>query len=1138
MKRIFTLSLMVMMFFSLKANLILTGVLDGPLPNGTPKVLEFYVINDIPDLSIYGFGVANNGGGTDGQEYAFPADAAMAGDFIYVTNAETEFITYLGFNPDYVDSAAGGFNGDDGIEVYQSGAVIDVFGDINLDGTAASWEYLDSWAYRVDFTGPDGSNWTESNWTIQDPNILDNTATNADAMPPFPYGTYQYGAPANPTVSFLGSSATVAEAAGSTTVEIAISGADMNPTSVDVMVDAASTAAPGDYSISATSVTFPGSSTMNQVITVTINDDIVIEPNETIILNLMNPDNSAVIGTNGTYTLTIQDDDTPIPALVINEFMYNNPGTDSLEFIEIYNNDSAPIDLAGFSLTNAVNHTWAVATVLNPGDYYVICGDAVAFNNAFGFSPDQWTSGQGLNNTGETIELRDPFGNMVDVVTYDNGATFPSTSNSGPSVELCDFNEDNNDPFFWFSSTNPTGIISSGEEIMASPGMANVVSCASTANPIISVIGTSVSVTEDIGSFSFDVAVAFGNANPTNVDIILASGSTATDGADFTYSPTTLTFPAGVANDTMTVTVNIIDDADQEIIEEAIFALANADNGATVSTDSLYTVSILDNDTPPAELVITEIMYNNTGTDSLEFIEIFNNDVVAVDLNGYSLSSALAHTWTVSTILNPGDYYVIALDAAAFNNAFGFTPDEWDFGGLNNTGETIELIDASGNVVDFVTYDDGATFPSTSDSGPSLELCDVNEDNNDPFFWFSSTNPTGVISSGVEVLASPGMANVVSCTSTDNPVVSVIGTDVTVGEDAGSVSFDVAIAFGNANPTTVEVVVDPSSTATDGADFTYAPTSVTFPGGVAEDTMTVTVTIIDDADEELIENAVFALANVDNGGLISSDSVYTVTINDNDTPAKDIVINEIFYNSPDGPDEYEFLELYNNDTEAVDLEGYTLSGVFHTFVGSTVLNPGEYLVLSRDAALFDATFGTTSVQWDAGGLNNGGETVSLFSNAGVLVDSVTYSDLAPWPLEADGQGYSLVLCDPSSDNGDAGSWDFEKTDSGVTIDDGNGVLISVFATPGAANDCLGVYNEEIFPGEVKLFPNPVSFELNIRSTVAVERFELYNTLGQLILSGTPNRESFELNVESIPSGTYFIRLEAEGSFMTQSLVVE
>ena len=64
-------------------SLIITGVFDAK--NGSsPKGVEMYVKNDIDDLSLYGVGSANNGGGTDGQEFTFPAVSVTAGQFIYL----------------------------------------------------------------------------------------------------------------------------------------------------------------------------------------------------------------------------------------------------------------------------------------------------------------------------------------------------------------------------------------------------------------------------------------------------------------------------------------------------------------------------------------------------------------------------------------------------------------------------------------------------------------------------------------------------------------------------------------------------------------------------------------------------------------------------------------------------------------------------------------------------------------------------------------------------------------------------------------------------------------------------------------------------------------------------------------------
>jgi hypothetical protein len=48
--------------------LVLTGVVAGPLAGGRPKALELYVGCDVADLSAYGLGFADDGGGSDGQE--------------------------------------------------------------------------------------------------------------------------------------------------------------------------------------------------------------------------------------------------------------------------------------------------------------------------------------------------------------------------------------------------------------------------------------------------------------------------------------------------------------------------------------------------------------------------------------------------------------------------------------------------------------------------------------------------------------------------------------------------------------------------------------------------------------------------------------------------------------------------------------------------------------------------------------------------------------------------------------------------------------------------------------------------------------------------------------------------------------
>lgn len=174
-------------------DLLLTGIYDGPLSGGTPKGVELYVLNDIADLSEYGIGSANNGGGSDGVEFTFPAVAASAGSYLYLTNVQVEFSAFFGFDADFVDDASNSsvsINGDDAVELFRNGEVVDVFGEIDVDGSGQPWEYLDGWVYRVNGTGPDGSTFVPSNWIYGGIDALEGGMTNSTVANPFPAGTY------------------------------------------------------------------------------------------------------------------------------------------------------------------------------------------------------------------------------------------------------------------------------------------------------------------------------------------------------------------------------------------------------------------------------------------------------------------------------------------------------------------------------------------------------------------------------------------------------------------------------------------------------------------------------------------------------------------------------------------------------------------------------------------------------------------------------------------------------------------------------------------------------------------------------------------------------------------------------------
>ena len=171
-------------------SLIISGVVDATLPGGLPKCIEFYAVYDIPDLSSYGFGSANNGGGSDGQEFTFPSIPLTAGSTYTVATDTSNFISFFGQSPNNTDPTAGNVNGDDAIELFHNGVVIDVFGDINTDGSGEPWEYLDGWAYRNNYSLTNGGTFDIAQWTFSGINALDFATNNANANNPFPINSF------------------------------------------------------------------------------------------------------------------------------------------------------------------------------------------------------------------------------------------------------------------------------------------------------------------------------------------------------------------------------------------------------------------------------------------------------------------------------------------------------------------------------------------------------------------------------------------------------------------------------------------------------------------------------------------------------------------------------------------------------------------------------------------------------------------------------------------------------------------------------------------------------------------------------------------------------------------------------------
>ena len=179
-------------------------------------------------------------------------------------------------------------------------------------------------------------------------------------------------------------------------------------------------------------------------------------------------------------------------------------------------------------------------------------------------------------------------------------------------------------------------------------------------------------------------------------------------------------------------------------------------NAKSVINSSKQDININFYDNYTNKLLITEIYYNppESGSDSLEFIEIYNNDTVTINLKDYMISSAIDYTFGNISI-KEGDYIVIAKDSVSILNTFGVNVNEWTSGVLNNTSEIIKLMTPDNELIDSVKYSNKKSWADANGTGYSLVLCNYNLDNSLPKNWVLSTNYVDTNSNGVKIYASP-----------------------------------------------------------------------------------------------------------------------------------------------------------------------------------------------------------------------------------------------------------------------------------------------------------------------------------------------------------------------------------------------
>ncbi len=428
--------------------------------------------------------------------------------------------------------------------------------------------------------------------------------------------------------------------------------------------------------------------------------------------------------------------------------------------------------------------------------------------------------------------------------------------------------------------------------------------------------------------------------------------------------------------------------------------------------------------TADSVVVFNEVMYHPQTGDNVEWVELYNQMGIDIDISGWSLRGGVEYTFPPDTIIGAGDYMVVASAPELLLNqaplgalVFGsFT------GKLSNNGEALYLVNNSGRLLNEMLYRDCGDWPVAPDgAGVSLAKLNPDRESDNPANWTWSEQVGG----------SPGAENF---SSSEAPIRLVRFNEM------ASVTDDVFyLELLNIGDTTLNlnglrIGVQGSVEATyecsdmmleSGNTFWLSEADLGFIPGEGDRVF------LWSADGHLLD-AVLADDTLrgrypDGTGQWLYPAAATWGAPNVFAICQDIVINEIMYHPMvllEGEESNSWIELYNRGMETVDMSNWSFTkGIGYNFPIDTTMEPGEYLVVADDAAWLSNRFPDTYIIGDFNGnLSNGGEDLVLSDQHGNPADTIRYYDDGTWPEYADGGGCSLELIEPWANNNRAEVW--------------------------------------------------------------------------------------------------------------------
>lgn len=542
------------------------------------------------------------------------------------------------------------------------------------------------------------------------------------------------------------------------------------------------------------------------------------------------------------------------------------------------------------------------------------------------------------------------------------------------------------------------------------------------------------------------------------------------------------------------------------------------------------------------QLKITEISYNppESGTDSLEYVEIYNTTDAAIDLAGYVIQDNNAMD-TLSGSLPAGGYVLTASNPGAIMTVLGLQAIPTLTVAYRNGGEPISILALDGTIIDVVEYSDEAPWPTFADGasggGASIELCNLEADGNNGANWRAANNSLGVTINDREMFGTPGAANTTSCeiipdvTANGNNTFTPADITINVGE---TVVWANAAGFHNVNGSLATYPNNPegfTNGAPSGDAWTFSHTFNT-PGVYdyrcdphATQGMVGTVTVEGDVPAEFPLYDVATITTNDANGVADSLGRRAAVIGI--THGTNFREGGLQFTLIDAGGDGIGVFSGDNAFGITYEEGLEVkvSGFVSQFNGLTQINAENVEFISSGNAL--------TVPLQLGTL--GEETESQLVITGGA--PCTFVDPSQWG-NGNATGFNVDVNDGFQtynvriDNdsplfeADIPDEPFRLTGIGGQFDSSQPFTEGYQIAPRYLADFDPVASiEEELDARVVLYPNPAQDVLNIETDVTIDRVEITTANGQLVLTS----DHTSIYVGALAQGMYFVKVYSDGT---------